>query len=237
MCPTTPLEAYAEEICSSAKLISGYCSLQGHPHPSFDPQAPSVTLPPDAPLNVQQARQKIIDSSSSIQHLATEPSEYLPNLAVQVSFALPLPNHEYHSGDAFRHVLSPVMSTLSINITVPSSLMYMKSPVPTHLLHPLAMPLSSPGLHPVTRLRVLRRCCYRLQCPGASTPKCRANGHDQWLPLRATARRSGPQRDIQALCREPCSPRLDGVHDSFLHASGFQICRCDGKVSGLGQRR
>ena len=96
MCPATPLEVYAEEICSAAKLISGFCSLEGYPQPSFDPQAPSVTLPPDTPLNVQQARQKIIDSSSRIQQLATEPSEYLPNLAVQVSF-VPSQSHYIQS--------------------------------------------------------------------------------------------------------------------------------------------
>ena len=104
MCPATPLEAYAQEICSSAKLISGYCSVTGYSHPSFDPQAPSVTLPPNAPLNVQQARQKIIDNASRIQQLATEPSEYLPNLAVQVSLALSLQNYKYSRRDAFRVV-------------------------------------------------------------------------------------------------------------------------------------
>lgn len=160
MCPATPLEAYAEEICSSAKLISGYCSLEGHSHPSFDPQAPSVTLPPDAPLNVQQARQKIIDSSSRIQQLATEPSEYLPNLAVQVSFAL-LSYQWFQSKSRFF-----------------DRLWERQPPVPAYLLHPLAMPLPSPGLHPAARLRVLRRCRYCLQRPGASTPECSANGHD-----------------------------------------------------------
>ena len=183
MCPATPLEAYAQEICSSAKLISGYCSVAGYSHPSFDPQAPSVTLPPDAPLNVQQARQKIIDSASRLQQLATEPSEYLPNLAVQVGLAPSLQDY-----NTLVEMLS-VLSISSVNIIIlSSSLMRLINPVPTHILHPLAMPLSSSGMHPAARLRVLRRCRYRRKRPRAPTPKCRANGHDQRLPLRATAR-------------------------------------------------
>ncbi len=84
MCPTPPLEAYAKEICSAAKIISGYCASENIPHPSFDPQAPSITIPSEAPQNVQRARQTIITNASKIQQLATEPSEYLPNLAIHV---------------------------------------------------------------------------------------------------------------------------------------------------------
>ncbi|KAI4166339.1 MAG: hypothetical protein LQ342_000229 [Letrouitia transgressa] len=81
MCHKTPLETYAEEICSAAKAISGWCLLEGLPQPSFDPQAPSVTLPPTAPQNVLNARQQLINASTKVQQLATEPSEYLPSLA------------------------------------------------------------------------------------------------------------------------------------------------------------
>lgn len=85
MCHKTPLETYAEEICSAAKAISGWCLLEGLPQPSFDPQAPSVTLPPTAPQNVLNARQQLINASTKVQQLATEPSEYLPSLATHVS--------------------------------------------------------------------------------------------------------------------------------------------------------
>ncbi|KAG0644952.1 O-methyltransferase [Hyphodiscus hymeniophilus] len=83
MCKTSPIEAYADEICSAAKIIAGYCALEKIPQPSFEPHAPSVTLPPSAPTHVLEARQRLIGAAAKIQQLATEPSEFLPGLAVQ----------------------------------------------------------------------------------------------------------------------------------------------------------
>jgi 6-hydroxytryprostatin B O-methyltransferase len=85
MCPNSPLEAYAAEICAAAKIVSAYCVENGLPHPSFDAQAPSVTLPSTAPSNVLRARQTIQTASLKIHQLATEPNEYLPYQAVHVS--------------------------------------------------------------------------------------------------------------------------------------------------------
>lgn len=78
------LQTYAEDILSAVNTISAYCTDEGLPHPSFDPQAPSVTIPSTASLSVQNARQKLIASAAGIQRLATEPAEYLPNLAIYV---------------------------------------------------------------------------------------------------------------------------------------------------------
>ena len=86
MCRKTSLEAYAEDICSAAKAISGWCVLEGIPQPSFDPQAPAITIPPTAPQSVLNARQQLITASTKVQQLATEPSEYLPNLATHVCY-------------------------------------------------------------------------------------------------------------------------------------------------------
>jgi len=83
MCKVSPIEAYAAEICAAAKIISGYCSQEKCPQPSFEPHAPSVTLPPSTPKYVLEARQKLIGAAAKIQQLATEPSEFLPGLAVQ----------------------------------------------------------------------------------------------------------------------------------------------------------
>ena len=79
-----PLQAYANEISSAAETISAYCASKGLPHPSFDPQASGVTIPSTAPLAVQEARQKLIGSAAKIRQLATEPAEYLPDLAIHV---------------------------------------------------------------------------------------------------------------------------------------------------------
>ncbi|TVY85233.1 O-methyltransferase aurJ, partial [Lachnellula suecica] len=88
MCKSPPLESFAQEICSSAKIIDAYCLSAGLPYPTFDPGAPSITLPSNAPTNILEARQKLIASAFKIQQLATEPSEFVPRLAIHFqSFA------------------------------------------------------------------------------------------------------------------------------------------------------
>ena len=78
------LQAYAKDISSAAETISSYCASNAIAHPAFSPEAPSVTIPSTAPLHVQEARQKLIASAAGIRQLATEPAEYLPNLAIHV---------------------------------------------------------------------------------------------------------------------------------------------------------
>ena len=80
----TPLQTYAKTINLAVETITSYLTSEGLPQPSFDPKAPSVTIPSSAPLAVQDARQQLIASAAAIQKLATEPAEYLPNLAVHV---------------------------------------------------------------------------------------------------------------------------------------------------------
>ncbi len=86
------LQAYAKDISSAAETISIYCASNNIPNPSFNPEAPSVTINSTAPLLVQDARQKLIASAVAIQRLATEPAEYLPNLAIQVRSMPPFPS-------------------------------------------------------------------------------------------------------------------------------------------------
>ena len=83
-----PLQTYVNEISAAADTITAYCAENALPHPAFDPEAPAVTIPPTAPLDVQAARQKIIASAARIQQVVTEPAEYLPNLAIHVRFDL-----------------------------------------------------------------------------------------------------------------------------------------------------
>jgi 6-hydroxytryprostatin B O-methyltransferase len=78
------LKEYAKSITVAVDTITDYLDTAGLPQPSFDPKATNVTLPATAPLPVFQARQQLIASSAAIQKLATEPDEYLPNLAIHV---------------------------------------------------------------------------------------------------------------------------------------------------------
>lgn len=79
-----PLQTYVNEISAAAETLTAYCAENSLPHPAFDPEAPSTIVPPSAPLDVQAARQKIIASSTRIQQVVLEPTEYLPNLAINV---------------------------------------------------------------------------------------------------------------------------------------------------------
>ena len=79
------LSRFAKDVSFAADTITAYCSKQRLPQPSFDPSAPSITIPSTAPLAVRDARQKLIASASAIQQLASEPAEYVPNFAIHVS--------------------------------------------------------------------------------------------------------------------------------------------------------
>lgn len=98
------LQAYAKDISSAAETISIYCASNAIPHPSFSPEAPSVTIPSTAPLHVQEARQKLIASAAGIRQLATEPAEYLPNLAIHVRSTPPF----IFTSLCERHMLLPL---------------------------------------------------------------------------------------------------------------------------------
>ncbi|KAH6654693.1 sterigmatocystin 8-O-methyltransferase [Truncatella angustata] len=82
MCPSTPLETYAEKICTAAKQISTWCNENQHPQPSLGPSASSVTLPPNAPVKILTARSQLVEAAFKIQQLAIEPNEYLSRQAV-----------------------------------------------------------------------------------------------------------------------------------------------------------
>jgi 6-hydroxytryprostatin B O-methyltransferase len=82
------LREYANSIIEAVEVIDSYCKSEGIPYPSFDTQAPSVTIPTSAPLTVQDARQKLIASAIRVQQLATEPANYLPSLAIHVCVPL-----------------------------------------------------------------------------------------------------------------------------------------------------
>ena len=107
------LQAYAKDISSAAETISSYCASDAIPHPSFSPEAPSVTIPSTAPLHVQEARQKLIASAAGIRQLATEPAEYLPNLAIHVRSTPPFP----YTSLCERHMLLPLYEEKIIDLT------------------------------------------------------------------------------------------------------------------------
>ena len=85
----SPLQQYARDVSAAADTLTAYCAEQGLPQPSFGPQAPTVTIPYSAPLDVKNARQKLVSSAADMQKLAIEPAEYLQNQAIHVSQEAP----------------------------------------------------------------------------------------------------------------------------------------------------
>jgi 6-hydroxytryprostatin B O-methyltransferase len=87
MSQVTLLETLAEQASASATAISVYCQTNGIPQPSFSSEHAADTLPASAPESIKKANQTLIEAALKIQQLATEPSQYLPRLAVHVSAA------------------------------------------------------------------------------------------------------------------------------------------------------
>lgn len=81
----SPLQQYAKDVSAAADTLTAYCAEQGLPQPSFGAHAPTVTIPYSAPLEVQNARQKLVSSAADMQKLAIEPAEFLQNQAIHVS--------------------------------------------------------------------------------------------------------------------------------------------------------
>ncbi|EFW18018.1 conserved hypothetical protein [Coccidioides posadasii str. Silveira] len=75
------IAALAREICAATNLITGHDALAGDSHSSSSD---------DAPLNVRDARQRVLNSAAKIQQLISEPTEFLVNLSVEVLAAIPL---------------------------------------------------------------------------------------------------------------------------------------------------
>ncbi|KMU79287.1 aflatoxin biosynthesis protein [Coccidioides immitis RMSCC 3703] len=67
------------EICAATNLITGHDALAGDSHSSSSD---------DAPLNVRDARQRVLNSAAKIQQLISEPTEFLVNLSVEVLSSL-----------------------------------------------------------------------------------------------------------------------------------------------------
>lgn len=81
------MEHLAKQLASDIRLLSHYLEAVGHPHPSFDRQAPPTALPEGAPENIQLSRERIIDNALQLFNLAAGPREFLINLSTGVSWS------------------------------------------------------------------------------------------------------------------------------------------------------
>lgn len=82
------LVEFADQVADTARAIAAYCKSQGHPEPTLYPTDSEKSLdilPSSAPLDIQIARQDLIDAAKRVQQIATDPAQFLPELAVHVS--------------------------------------------------------------------------------------------------------------------------------------------------------
>ncbi|BCS27018.1 uncharacterized protein APUU_60066A [Aspergillus puulaauensis] len=67
------------KLGQNINTLNAYLDASELPRPSFDRDTPPVVLPHDAPPEVQDARQQIMDASLRLFRLAAGPSEYISN--------------------------------------------------------------------------------------------------------------------------------------------------------------
>lgn len=82
------LVEFADQVADTAHAIAAFCKTRGYPEPTLHPSETDKALdilPKDAPLDVHLARQDMIDAVKRIQQIATDPDQFLPELAVHVS--------------------------------------------------------------------------------------------------------------------------------------------------------
>lgn len=97
--PQAPgLEVFADRINAAAKVITAFCASVDHSHPSFDDTKLNGldTLSSSAPVEVQEARQIILESAYRLQQLIIEPNQYLARLAVYVGVQT-MPNNKWNA--------------------------------------------------------------------------------------------------------------------------------------------
>ncbi|KAJ5504021.1 hypothetical protein N7463_006895 [Penicillium fimorum] len=76
------LNELASSISANAQVLSTFLHSEGHPIPSFERDAAPKAVPASAPGEIHAAREALMDASMKMFQLASGPSEYLPNLAV-----------------------------------------------------------------------------------------------------------------------------------------------------------
>jgi 6-hydroxytryprostatin B O-methyltransferase len=79
------MDSILDDITLSVTKIKYWLKANDLAQPSLDRSTAAKTLPPNAPDEIQVARQKLIEASYKLNQLALGPSEYLSTLAIGVS--------------------------------------------------------------------------------------------------------------------------------------------------------
>lgn len=82
---SSPLELLIQDLNTQTKTFTDYLGANGLPAPSFERDAPVFNLSPQAPEEVQIAREKLLENALQIFQLVAGPGDYLANSIVGVS--------------------------------------------------------------------------------------------------------------------------------------------------------
>ncbi|KAK4149314.1 S-adenosyl-L-methionine-dependent methyltransferase [Chaetomidium leptoderma] len=77
---SSPLELLVRDLNKQTKTFADYLRANGVPEPSFERDAPIINLSPQAPEEIQVAREKLLDNALQIFQLVAGPGEYLQNV-------------------------------------------------------------------------------------------------------------------------------------------------------------
>jgi hypothetical protein len=80
----SPLQELAARISANTDVITTYCKENGYSQRSFELGSPAALLPAGVPTEIREKQQELLDAAAELQILATDASEFLNRLAVQV---------------------------------------------------------------------------------------------------------------------------------------------------------
>lgn len=81
----SPLQNLTQDLGKNVQILTDYLRSAGLEQPSWDRHTPATVLPPDAPKDIQIAKELLMDQALQILQLASGPTEYLANVITGVS--------------------------------------------------------------------------------------------------------------------------------------------------------
>jgi 6-hydroxytryprostatin B O-methyltransferase len=85
---SSPLELLVLDLIKQTKALVDYLRDNQLPEPSFERNAPIISFPPQAPEEVQMAKEKLLDDAVRILQLVTGPGEHVQSVMASVSIPI-----------------------------------------------------------------------------------------------------------------------------------------------------
>lgn len=86
----SPLELLVQDLAKQTVRLTDYLQANKLPEASFERDAPIINLSPQAPAEIQVAKEKLQENALQIFQLVAGPGEYLQNVITGVSSDAPV---------------------------------------------------------------------------------------------------------------------------------------------------